>query len=84
MKIVRYLNDQDEIQFGSQQDDDSITRIEGCIFSNYKETNEIASVKKLLTPVNPSTILCIGLNYRKHAEEGGAEIPENPVLFMKI
>ncbi|MEE2614233.1 MAG: fumarylacetoacetate hydrolase family protein [Verrucomicrobiota bacterium] len=84
MKIVRYLNDQDEIQFGSQQDDDSITRIEGCIFSNYKETNEIASVKKLLTPVNPSTILCIGLNYRKHAEEGGAEIPENPVLFMKM
>ena len=84
MKIVRYLNDQDAIQFGSQQDDDSITRIEGCIFSNYKETNEIASVKKLLTPVKPSTILCIGLNYRKHAEEGGAEIPENPVLFMKM
>ena len=34
--------------------------------------------------MKPSTILCIGLNYRKHAEEGGAEIPENPVLFMKM
>ena len=84
MKIVRYINDQDESQFGSLQDDGSINRIEGCIFSNYKETNEKDSVKKLLTPVKPSTILCIGLNYRRHAEEGGAEIPENPVLFMKM
>jgi 2-keto-4-pentenoate hydratase/2-oxohepta-3-ene-1,7-dioic acid hydratase in catechol pathway len=31
----------------------------------------------------PSAILCIGLNYRKHAEETGAKIPEDPVLFMK-
>ena len=84
MKIIRYLNDQDEPQFGSQKNDGTITRIEGCIFNNYKETDEKVSVKKLLTPVEPSTILCIGLNYRKHAEEGGAEIPENPVLFMKM
>ncbi len=84
MKIVRYLNDQDESQFGSLQDDGSINRIEGCIFSNYKETDETDSVKKILTPINPSAILCIGLNYRKHAEEGGAEIPEHPVLFMKM
>jgi len=84
MKIVRYLNDQDESQFGSLQDDGSINRIEGCIFSNYKETGETDSVKKILTPIKPSAILCIGLNYRKHAEEGGAEIPEHPVLFMKM
>ncbi|MAD23814.1 MAG: 5-carboxymethyl-2-hydroxymuconate isomerase [Verrucomicrobiales bacterium] len=84
MKIVRYLNDQDESQFGSLQDDGSINRIEGCIFSNYKETDETDSVKKILTPIKPSAILCIGLNYRKHAEEGGAEIPEHPVLFMKM
>ena len=84
MKIVRYLNDQDESKFGSLQDDGSINRIEGCIFSNYKETNETDSAKKILTPIKPSAILCIGLNYRKHAEEGGAEIPEHPVLFMKM
>ena len=84
MKIVRYLNDQDESQFGSLQDDGSINRIEGCIFSNYKETNETDSAKKILTPIKPSAILCIGLNYRKHAEEGGAEIPQHPVLFMKM
>jgi 2-keto-4-pentenoate hydratase/2-oxohepta-3-ene-1,7-dioic acid hydratase in catechol pathway len=27
--------------------------------------------------------VCIGLNYRDHAEETGAKIPERPVVFMK-
>ena len=31
----------------------------------------------------PPVILCIGLNYRKHAAETGAKIPEYPVLFLK-
>lgn len=31
----------------------------------------------------PSKIICVGLNYRKHAEETGAAIPEEPVLFFK-
>lgn len=31
----------------------------------------------------PGKIVCIGLNYRKHAEETGADIPQEPVIFMK-
>ena len=31
----------------------------------------------------PGKIVCIGLNYRKHAEETGSPIPEEPVVFMK-
>lgn len=31
----------------------------------------------------PGKIVCIGLNYRDHAEETGAAIPEEPVVFMK-
>jgi len=31
----------------------------------------------------PSKIVCLGLNYRDHAEEGGAAVPEEPVIFMK-
>jgi 2-keto-4-pentenoate hydratase/2-oxohepta-3-ene-1,7-dioic acid hydratase in catechol pathway len=37
----------------------------------------------LLAPVDPRAIICIGLNYRKHAEETKAKIPEHPVVFMK-
>jgi len=38
----------------------------------------------LLAPVNsPPKIVCLGLNYRDHAEEQGKEIPDEPILFMK-
>jgi 2-keto-4-pentenoate hydratase/2-oxohepta-3-ene-1,7-dioic acid hydratase in catechol pathway len=46
-------------------------------------TNERADVKKLLAPVAPTAFFCIGLNYRQHAAETKAKIPEFPVLFMK-
>ena len=39
---------------------------------------------KVLAPVDrPSKIVCIGLNYRSHIAEMHAELPKNPVIFMK-
>lgn len=46
-------------------------------------TGEQAAIKKLLAPVAPSQILCIGLNYRKHAQETNMPLPKFPVLFTK-
>src|SRR5581483_7853313 len=44
-----------------------------------------AHAVKLLPPVpDPGKILCIGLNYRDHAIEGGQPIPAEPVLFAKF
>ena len=38
----------------------------------------------LLAPISsPPKIICLGLNYRDHAEEIGAKIPEEPIFFMK-
>lgn len=34
-------------------------------------------------PILPPKIVCIGLNYRSHAEETGAEIPVEPIVFLK-
>lgn len=34
--------------------------------------------------VNPEKVICIGLNYRAHAAEGGDEIPDKPILFAKF
>ena len=31
----------------------------------------------------PGKIICVGLNYRDHAEEGGIELPKEPLLFAK-
>ena len=37
----------------------------------------------LLAPVRPSKIVCIGRNYREHAEELGHDVPTEPLLFLK-
>jgi acylpyruvate hydrolase len=39
---------------------------------------------RLLAPIiRPSKILCLGLNYREHAEEQGKEPPKSPLFFLK-
>jgi len=38
---------------------------------------------RLLTPVEPSKIICVGRNYRAHAAELGNEVPAEPMLFFK-
>lgn len=38
---------------------------------------------KLLPPVRPSKIICVGRNYREHAAELGNPVPEEPLLFFK-
>jgi 2-keto-4-pentenoate hydratase/2-oxohepta-3-ene-1,7-dioic acid hydratase in catechol pathway len=37
----------------------------------------------VLPPCEPTKIVCVGLNYEKHAEESGMEIPDRPLLFLK-
>jgi 2-keto-4-pentenoate hydratase/2-oxohepta-3-ene-1,7-dioic acid hydratase in catechol pathway len=46
-------------------------------------TGERAVVKQLLSPIAPSQILGIGLNYRQHAKETNMPEPKYPVLFTK-
>ena len=38
---------------------------------------------KLLAPVSPTKIVCVGRNYREHAAELGNKMPEEPLLFLK-
>ncbi len=38
---------------------------------------------QILPPVEPSKVVCVGLNYRDHAEELNMEIPNEPILFLK-
>ncbi|HET8939640.1 MAG TPA: fumarylacetoacetate hydrolase family protein [Polyangiales bacterium] len=38
---------------------------------------------KLLAPVEPSKIVCVGRNYRAHAQELGNQVPSEPLLFLK-
>lgn len=36
-----------------------------------------------LAPVAPSKVVCVGLNYRRHAEEMNKAVPDEPLMFMK-
>ncbi len=83
MKIVRVVNDRGETQYGCQHADGKTTALTGDIWGSYQDSGKPITVRKLLAPIQPTAILCIGLNYLKHAEEGGRPTPEQPVLFMK-
>src|SRR5271156_5291753 len=83
MKIIRYQNQQGETGFAAQQADGTSFKLAGDIYDSPKLTNKKADVARLLAPIQPSSIICIGLNYRRHAQETGAKIPEYPVVFFK-
>lgn len=47
------------------------------------EEGSVVPVDELLCPVEPTKIVCVGRNYRAHAEELGNEVPSEPLLFLK-
>ena len=83
MKIIRYQDAKGNVGYAVRQTDGSALKIQGDIFGEHRVTNERIDVTKLLAPVVPTAFFCIGLNYRLHATETKAKIPEFPVLFMK-
>lgn len=48
-----------------------------------KATIKISEANFLAPVSSPPKIICLGLNYRDHAEEAGAKIPDEPIIFMK-
>lgn len=83
MKIIRCQTTSGQIAHGRLHPDGRTTRLAGEILGSLTDTGEPIAVAKLLAPIEPRDIVCIGLNYRKHAAEGNQPIPEWPVVFMK-
>ena len=84
MKIVQY-RDRHTVSHGILKEG-AVFPIEGSIFSDFsvKEAGarKIGEVT-LVAPVYPSKVVAVGLNYSDHAAEIGAQVPEEPILFMK-
>ena len=57
----------------------------GDVFAEYGIGDEIPDGGKLqfLAPVDPSIVVCIGLNYKDHAAEMNKKLPEEPLVFLK-
>src|SRR4029077_15055230 len=63
---------------------DQISALESWISKNREPLPRVAAAARLGPPIcRPSKIVCVGLNFRDHAAESGAEIPTEPVLFLK-
>ena len=84
MKFVRFLN-KDRSEKTGWVKDDMIGLVDGDIFDEYRRLEATIPMNsvKLLAPVIPGKIVCLGRNYAEHAREQGAEVPETPLLFMK-
>ncbi len=63
----------------------TIAQIEGHPFGRPKPTGQrwaLADVR-LLSPILPSKVVCVGRNYAEHAAEHGSDVPAEPLLFLK-
>ena len=83
MRIIRYRDASGRVFHAAEQQGGSHLRIEGDVFGKFQVTREKAEVRKMLPPVEPVQVWCIGQNYKKHAEELGMALPEFPVVFAK-
>jgi len=61
MRIIRFLSG-GKTHFGQPVDDKSARRIDGDLFDSFRVTSETLKIDKLLAPLVPADIFCIGLN----------------------
>lgn len=84
MRFVRYITGSEAPRYGWVYED-KVGPIEGVPFGEYRrlEAQIPIHMVRLLAPVQPSKIICVGRNYAEHAREQNVEVPDIPLLFMK-
>lgn len=83
MIVARFLDPHGIEHLGTPLGNGQAQLLQGPPLGPWKTTRQIATIARLLHPVQPPAILCIGLNYHQHAAEMGAPIPSHPILFLK-
>jgi 2-keto-4-pentenoate hydratase/2-oxohepta-3-ene-1,7-dioic acid hydratase in catechol pathway len=83
MRIIRFVDEGGAVRQGIAP----VNGLSRCAVERepgvWDVTDQECRVMRLLSPVGPTAIICIGLNYREHAGETGMAAPERPVVFMK-
>ena len=99
MKFLRFknkrdsLNEDSRIKSGFLDEDGKVIELKGdileyfnkdieTILENRVESHSLDDIE-IESPVNPSKIVCIGLNYKDHAKEMNEELPQKPTIFIK-
>jgi 2-keto-4-pentenoate hydratase/2-oxohepta-3-ene-1,7-dioic acid hydratase in catechol pathway len=83
MRLVRFRFG-DRIATGVVEGD-AVRALAGTFFENPVPSGEEIPVDdvRLLAPILPSKVVCLGKNYAAHAAEFGGEVPEEPLVFLK-
>jgi 2,4-didehydro-3-deoxy-L-rhamnonate hydrolase len=78
--VSNYITDYNETFFANN----GIDEVKNIVENSLQSLPIIANTERFGAPVaRPSKIVCVGLNYAKHAKETNAPIPTEPVVFMK-
>ena len=63
----------------------TVYALKGDVFEQFQKGDEVCALAdaKLLAPITPGKIVALGRNYAEHAREHGADIPQEPLIFLK-
>lgn len=84
MQLIRYRMGEDTPRFGWLHQN-QVGMIEGDPFGNFRRLEATIPLEnvRILAPIQPSKIICVGHNYVSHAKEHQVEVPEYPLIFLK-
>lgn len=84
MRFVRYQLGTDAPRFGWMMND-RIGPLDGSPFEEYRRLEADIPVERvrLLAPLKPGKVICVGLNYIDHAKQMEKSVPEIPLIFLK-
>jgi 2-keto-4-pentenoate hydratase/2-oxohepta-3-ene-1,7-dioic acid hydratase in catechol pathway len=87
VRIARFVH-AGGLSFGAvegEPDGLTVAEIEGHPFGELRFTGQRWALPdvRLLSPILPSKVVCVGRNYVEHASELGNEVPKEPLLFLK-
>jgi 2-keto-4-pentenoate hydratase/2-oxohepta-3-ene-1,7-dioic acid hydratase in catechol pathway len=89
MKFCRFVSLDSTPEFAVPQygilDADHVRAISGAPWEAWSQSSQVWALAtvRLVAPVAPSKIVCIGRNYAAHAAELGNEVPKEPLMFLK-
>ena len=83
MKIVRYADG--NVRYGRLEPDGTILPLRGSPYESLEPAGLATHVDfvRLLAPIEVRSVIGVGLNYVKHAQEANLPLPSTPMLFMK-
>ena len=84
MRIIRFVDNNGKNLYGKDLGGNQAELISGSPASGLSDlSGQHVEIGRLLAPVEPSNLICIGKNYAEHAAEMDSDAPPRPIIFMK-